>query len=211
MNLYFDNLQRTFFKWAEQKPDGRFNMRLRTYGENPGDGATCHFEVKEKRRDVVVKTRGSLKGGHPERLWEDTAAVMAAAGNEEGRSNLELFLRRAMSYDAHPVLQTQYRRIAWFGRFEDYARVTIDINMRWRPVDRMELSIDPAQMRPSDLPENLTPGTNAVLELKCERDQVPWWMLDLIRSLNLKHTGFSKFASATREELRRPRPRLAAW
>jgi len=37
------------------------------------------------------------------------------------------------------------------------------------------------------------------LELKCPCSQVPFWMIDLIKILNLKQGGFSKFGNAAAE------------
>lgn len=202
-SLYLDSPAQTFFRWKEAGLASRFNMRIRTYGENPEPDGPRFFEVKKKRSDIVEKTRGTIKNGQAERLWTDTDAVLKAA-NPRDYKNLAEFYRLSQTYNAHPILLTQYRRIAWFGLHEDYARVTIDTNMRWREEREFDFSASPSQMRPSDLPDYFRPGANAVLELKCPKAEVPWWMLDLIRYLNLERTSFSKFGAAVRESMRMP-------
>lgn len=201
--LYLDSPVYTFFRWKEAALPERFNMRIRTYGEHPTPESPRFFEVKKKRCDIVEKTRGTLKGGHAERLWTDTSEVLHSASSKD-RKNLEEFYRLSQTWNAHPILLTQYRRIAWFGIHEEYARVTIDTGLRWREERGFDFTALPSQMRPSDLPDYFRPGANAILELKCPKAQVPWWMLDLIRYLNLERTSFSKFGAAVRESLTLP-------
>ena len=209
-SLYLDSPRFTFFNWKELGMEDRFNMRIRTYGENPSQAGPRFFEVKHKHQDVILKTRGTLQDGHPERLWTDLSGTLARVQGME-RRNLERFWQLTETYNANPCVLTQYRRIAWFGVHEDYARVTIDWAMRWRAESGFDFSVDPMQMRPSDGPAYFRPGTNAVLELKCPRDQVPWWMLDMIRALDLRRSTFSKFGNAVSELLcvpkANPRPR----
>lgn len=196
-SLYLDSPQHTFLKWGRYKPEGRFNMRIRAYGDHPEDSHSWHFELKEKSCDQVTKLRGVLRGADPRQLWDDPDSVFRKAKGED-LANLRRFYLRAMTYNATPFVLTQYRRKAWFGTMEDYARVTFDIGMRWREEQGFDFSVDPRQMRPSDLPECFDPGCNAVLELKCAREQIPLWMMDLIRRFDLVRSGFSKFESAGR-------------
>lgn len=207
-NNYLDTPRDTFFKWTLDKRDGRFDMRIRTYGENPRPETTCFFEVKEKRRDVVIKTRGTLRGGRPDRLWTDTPAALEETSGED-RSNLQHFLHQALSWNAEPRFLTQYKRMAWFGLSEDYTRVTIDTSMRWREERTFDHAVpDPRVMTHSDIPFFTAPGADAIMELKCEREQVPWWMLDLIRHLELQLSGYSKFGSASFLSQHRPLARV---
>lgn len=196
-SLYLDSPQHTFLKWGRYKPEGRFNMRVRAYGDHPEDSESWHFELKEKSCDQVTKLRGVLRGADPRQLWDDPDSVFRKAKGED-LVNLRKFYLRAMTYNATPFILTQYRRKAWFGTMEDYARVTFDIGMRWREEQGFDFSVDPRQMRPSDLPERFDPGCNAVLELKCTREHIPIWMMDLIRRFDLVRSGFSKFESAGR-------------
>lgn len=200
-SLYLDSPQRTFYTWKKEQIPERFNMRIRTYGEYPTHDSVRFFEVKYKAQDVVNKSRGTLPHGDAGLLWRNPTEAMQGLPPSD-QKNLAKFYRLSVTYNAHPVLLTQYKRIAWFGLFEDYARVTIDHGMRWRPEIGYDYSIHPHQMRPSDLPEYFEPGTDSVIELKCPKNQVPWWMLDLIQEFNLVRRSFSKFGAASREELK---------
>ena len=203
-SLYLDSPQRTFFHWTQAGKDDRFNMRIRAYSPSPQLWDPHFFEVKHKSSDLVIKTRGSMFHGHPERLWEDPGNVFLESSSAEDLRFLKHFYALSTSWNAAPTLLTQYRRIAWFGVFEEYARVTVDFSLRWREELGFDMTIDPTQMHPTDVPRYFRPGTEAVLELKCPRSDVPWWMMDLIRYLNLERSGFSKFGSATMERLSEP-------
>lgn len=202
-SLYVDSPRYTLLRAGSAKPDGRFNMRIRTYGEHPERSTNWHFEIKEKSSDLVTKYRGVMSGSSPSELWENPDRVLACAIGED-HENLGKFLHRVLSYNLHPFILTQYRRKAWFGTSEAYARVTLDTGMRWREERAFDFSIADREMRPSDLPERFDPGCDAVLELKCAREQVPVWMLELIRRFGLVRSGFSKFESASRELLLLP-------
>ena len=196
-SLYLDTPRHTFLKWGCHKPEGRFNMRIRAYGNQPDHSEAWHFELKGKSCDQVTKIRGLHRGSDPRLLWDDPDAVFLNAKGED-LANLRKFYLRAMTYNAAPFVLTQYRRKAWFGTMEDYARVTLDIGMRWREEEGFDFSVDPRDMRPSDLPDRFDPGCNAVLELKCSQQQIPMWMMDLIKRFGLVRSGFSKFESAGR-------------
>ena len=98
-SLYLDSPKYTFFHWKEAGLENRFNMRIRTYGENPSPDGPRFFEIKCKRAAIVEKTRGTLQGGNAIRLWSDTANVLSQS-QEKDRNNLELFYRNAITYNA---------------------------------------------------------------------------------------------------------------
>lgn len=202
-SLYFDSYKRTFFNWKNEQLADRFNMRVRTYGKNPDKKGKQFLEVKRKRGDLVTKSRGILP-------WNQVEPYLSGAYNpDEETKGLSAFKVRAWQYGAYPQLLTQYRRKAWFGISEEYARVTVDTELRWRLEDGYNFCVDDSDMIPTDLPDYFEPGTNAVLELKCTKSEVPWWMIDIIRELNLQRRSFSKYGSAVLESMRLPGYRSA--
>lgn len=204
-SLYLDSPRYTLLRLGAAKPEHRFNMRIRAYGEHPESAGSWHFEIKEKSSDLVTKFRGVVRGARPEDLFEDSDRVLSGAEGED-LANLRKFLHRTLSYNLRPFVLTQYRRKAWFGTSDAYARVTLDIGMRWREERDFDFRAPEADMMPSDLPERFDPGCDAVLELKCSREEVPMWMIGLIQSCGLVRSGFSKFESAGSQCLCLPRP-----
>lgn len=197
-NLYLDSPQWTFFNWRKQRLHDRFNMRIRTYGEHPDPEGVFHFEVKRKVNRVCYKSRATVQGRNPEYVFHVPPNEWALKKPKDEKF-LKDFILRTEQYNARPRLLTQYRRRAWFGVTEEYSRVTIDTGMRWREENGFDYTVDTARMHDSGIPRYFAPGTDAVLELKCPTQQVPFWMIDLIRALNLKQGNFSKFGAAATE------------
>lgn len=197
-NLYLDSDNWALYTMRKNGLNDRFNMRIRTYGEHPDPNGTYHFEVKRKVGRVCYKSRATVKGRNPGYIFDTPPAEWGLAKAKD-ETYLKDFLLKSLQYDTHPRLLTQYRRRAWFGVTEEYSRVTIDTGMRWREETDFDYTVNTAYMHDSGLPRYFAPGTDAVLELKCPTQQVPYWMIDLIRALNLKQGNFSKFGAAATE------------
>ncbi len=197
-NLYLDSPHWTFLNWKKARLLDRFNMRVRTYGEHPDPQGVFHFEVKRKIRNVCFKSRATIKGVSPEFVFKNPKESWPVRTERE-QQYLEEYLYKVNTFNARPRLLTQYKRRAWFSTTEEYSRVTIDTSMRFREENGFDYTVDPHYMSSTGLPRFFNPGCDAVLELKCPCAQVPYWMIDLIRALNLKQSGFSKFGNAAAE------------
>ena len=194
-NLYLDTPTHLFFRMRQAGMDERFNMRIRTYGDE--EMKLWFFEVKHKTRGFVRKTRAKITDPVwfnylKEGTWPETNWALART------DYAHQFISRALSYQAAPVVFTQYRRKAYFSTIDDYARVTFDINLRY--VGRNQYTFERQGLRGYDHQAYFAPYTDVVLELKCEA-KAPWWMLDLIRRFNLQRANFSKFAFAVNESM----------
>jgi SPX domain protein involved in polyphosphate accumulation len=193
-NLYLDTPDYLFFRRSIEGIEGRFNMRIRNYGDeiNP----LYFLEIKKKNGGFVKKTRAKI---YDLKWFEDLSHfTMPNTQNEFVKNDFAYdFAYNVLSYGAAPVVFTQYRRKAYFSHIDDYARVTFDKDMRFIPRDHygFERSKD---MKYYDYPEYFEPETHVVLELKCEA-RVPFWIIDLIRHFNLERSGFSKFLFAVNE------------
>jgi len=197
-NLYLDSDDWALLRMRKNGLHDRFNMRIRTYGEHPDPQGSFHFEVKRKVGRVCYKSRATVKGRNPGYLFETPESEWKLT-KEKDLHYMRDFMLKTQQYCTRPRLLTQYRRRAWFGLYEEYSRVTIDTGMRWREENGFDYSVETRQMHDSGLPRYFAPGTDAVLELKCPTQQVPYWMIDLIRALNLKQGNFSKFGAAATE------------
>ena len=60
-----------------------------------------------------------------------------------------------------------------------------------------------AEFAPTDVETVFDEGTSVVLELKCPAKNVPLWMVDLIRTFELKRRGFSKYSAGMAQVFRR--------
>lgn len=191
-NLYFDSPNYLFLRRRIEHNANRFNMRIRSYADNPG---TLYFlEIKHKIGDVIRKYRSMgndnmwfmpfIYSGHEAKL---------NFRNETEKKNRLLFERLLQTYRAGPKVLTQYRRKAYVSEVDDYARVTFDVNLRCMREERYNLNPFEDQMVSCDAEVIFDPGCSVILELKCQTTKVPLWMLDLIKYFNLRRRSFSKY------------------
>jgi len=188
----------------ERKCFARFKLRIRTYGTDSNPSAPVFFELKRKVGIVIIKSRARIKRGqfktdiivHPER------APMLKSPKEN--NNFLEFCRVSNAIGARPKMLIRYIRESYFGANDDYARITFDRRLCYRPTREWRLPgeevADFKYWRPLDVQMALRrPFAGYVFELKAMRD-TPTWMIDLVRRFNLGNTGFCKYAAAWRME-----------
>ena len=203
-SLYFDTLNYRFLKLRMWGADHRFNMRVRAYGD--GDVWPYYAEVKYKSPSSVRKFRAPVPSTDWPRFLADGDPPSATGMDEQSAANQRLFLRLARSYAIEPKIFTCYKRRAFVSMLDAYARVTMDIEMRYRPQNPLSAK-DPYSLRAGSDCLNYDTQTiyddqggvdaDVVLELKAEVGAVPLWMMELIRRFELKQIGFSKYLNST--------------
>lgn len=199
-SLYLDSPAWTFLKMRIEDVDNRINMRVRSYGDNPKP--PYFLEIKQKRDGTVRKYRASVRDkGWYRRYTVPGFQTYDGHIDEKEKTNVELFERLVYTYDAAPVVLTQYLRKAWISEVDDYARVTFDVDLRFRPEDSYNPVPGKTDMVSCDHNLFFDPECSVILELKCYTNSVPLWMLDLIRLFDLKRSSFSKYAAGASELL----------
>lgn len=195
-NLYLDTPYYLLLKKRIEDAEDRFNLRIRTYGED-GD-SKAFLEIKRKSCGVIKKKRAAAPGGDWQKMFDD---FRVPSGIKEGktRENINSFLYLVQLYNAAPKVQTQYRRMAFFSVIDSYARVTFDTDLKYIPEESYDARPNKSRMIPYDETNLYDSGCSVVLELKCEAKFVPFWMIDLIRHFNLTRRNFSKYMYAARE------------
>jgi hypothetical protein len=192
-SLYLDSPGFAFMRMRMGGASDRFNLRVRAYGASPRP--PYFLEVKRKQGDIIRKYRARVNDPDLEKVLDPTAEIgpcLAAAGDAE---SAHLFRRLVFAYGAAPVVMTGYRRKAYFSQCDDYARLTFDIGLRYRAESGYRPFAVEEGTAPSD-PETLfDPGSEVILELKCQAKYVPLWMVDLVRTFGLTRRGFSKYAA----------------
>ena len=197
-SLYFDTQNLEFLQKRMYGTDSRVNMRVRAYAD--GTKAPYFMEIKHKKSAVVKKYRATASEDEWPRILTDPSYRVPDSEHGNDRSNKELFLRLATSYAIEPKILTRYRRRAFFSTVDEYARVTMDIDMQCRPEDQYTLVVGDSMFNYDNetiYATNTYTDANVVLELKCNIGEVPMWMLDLICAFDLKQEGFSKYLNST--------------
>lgn len=188
----------------EHKAFSRFKLRIRTYGLDADPRAPVFFEVKRKVGAVIIKSRAKMRRGdyHEKCVVEPSTAPMLKSAKDN--SNFLEFTRVANAISARPKMLIRYIRESYFGANDDYARITFDRRVSYRPTrDWMlpgEELADWRHWRPMDQQLGLRRNfAGYIFELKSMRD-TPTWMLECIERFNLMNTGFCKYATAWRLE-----------
>ena len=181
------------------------NMRVRSYGDT-GE-APFFLEIKQKKVRIVRKFRVSVQDPTWHHILEKPGAKTLRDSDIEGpRNHLDLFLRLAQTYQAEPKVLLQYKRRAYVSQVDDYARVTFDTDLKYRPPTGYRPCVEGAGLIPCDHAAVFDPGCSVILELKCYASQVPLWMVDLIRGFDLLRRRFSKYVTAVREVFQQHKP-----
>lgn len=196
-SLYFDSPNFHLLRTKLAGYPNRFNLRVRSYGADPKP--PYFLEAKQKVLGFVKKTRGRVHDEHWSDWLQECPDLKVA---KELHQNVHSFLRLAIVHNAAPQVLTQYRRKAYLSSEDDYARVTFDRDLRY--TRQTSYSVFPRDECMTNYDhEELFDGHSAdvVLELKSP-PQMPKWMVDLIRTFELRRVGFSKYASAMVEILK---------
>jgi hypothetical protein len=189
----------------ERKTFARFKLRIRTYGK--GGSAPVFLELKRKVGGVIIKSRSKMtmeqyKGdndGRPIVLNPEECEVL---NNPVDNNYFLEYSRIARRVGARPKMLIRYIRESYFGANDDYARLTFDRRICYRPTRNWTIpGIEETDgWRPMDTQTGLNrPFAGYIFELKAMRDS-PKWMLELVERFNLTTTGFCKYATAWRLE-----------
>ncbi|NKC01218.1 MAG: VTC domain-containing protein [Pseudomonadales bacterium] len=199
-SLYFDTLNYRFLNQRLWGADRRFNMRVRSYGD--GREAPYFAELKFKTATYVKKFRAVLELQE----WPGFLHTSELDPLDEVETPRRVFKRMAHAYAIEPKIFTCYRRRAFVSEVDDYARVTMDIDMQYRPQTPL-ICDDPYNLSPdrncisydiqSIYGDEAHYQANVILELKATSGFVPTWMIELIRRFELKQVGFSKYVNSS--------------
>lgn len=198
-SLYFDTPNYEFLRQRIEGKADRFNMRVRTYGN--GESAPYFLEIKNRIgiSGVVKKYRATASEEQWPHILTDPSFRVPSSDASVEKANKELFLRLAISYAIEPKILTKYQRRAFFSTVDQYARVTMDVNMQYRCEHEYNLcsSYNMTNYDNETIYANNTQSEgNVILELKCNAGEVPYWMLDLVKLFDLTQVGFSKYVNS---------------
>lgn len=203
-SLYFDTPDfRLHAANVREAPD-RFKARLRSY---PKTKAPVFFEIKHRIMDVIQKSRAPI----PFDIWPSGLELGFRMTQQEHNVYLERFQTLYHTYHLQPKMLVDYRREAWMSEIDDYARVSIDRNIKCQPINKVSLTANPARWRPID--NNIRTNSAepmCVIELKFY-NRPPRWMVGLVNRLSLIRKQFSKYAYSVASTHINPTLRYAGY
>lgn len=196
-SLYIDSPGFLFLKMRIDDVPNRFNMRVRSYGDEPE--LPYYLEIKQKQGGIIKKFRASVMDETWYRAYTEPGFIGTPCDNVIEDVNRQLFERLVYTYNAAPKILTQYYRKALISEVDDYARITFDTALKFREETDFRPVPGEEPMVSYDHPMAFEPGCNVILELKCYTSSVPVWMIDLIRYFNLQRRSFSKYLAGATE------------
>lgn len=196
-NIYLDSPNFLFLNRRLAGMDHRFNMRIRSYGDNPVFPFFC--EVKHKTMGIVKKHRAKIFEEKWAEIFENKDFSKLDDNEISDLSNYKKnFLRLAFIHDVQPKVFTQYRRKAYASNVDEYARVTFDRDLKYQKRNTYDMSPDESELNHYDNPLKFYDDRNIIMELKCTTN-VPKWFIDMITLFNLERVSFSKYANGVEE------------
>ncbi|ACN15215.1 conserved hypothetical protein [Desulforapulum autotrophicum HRM2] len=197
-SIYLDSPDYLFLRRRLEGVQNRFNLRVRSYGDHPKP--PYFLEIKQKTGGVARKYRAPVMDKEWYKVYTEPGFEPKNDGQSlEEQRNKKLFERMVYTYNAAPKILTQYLRNAWISDVDDYARITFDIDLRFRQEAEYRPVPGHGEMVSCDHTLAFDPGCAVVLELKCYTSRVPLWMVDLIRFFNLERRSFSKYLTGASE------------
>jgi SPX domain protein involved in polyphosphate accumulation len=183
-NLYYDSAERHMLHSKLVGTSYRRKLRVRVYGDKPGDlGGLAMVEIKQRLRRTTQKRRVVLSlaeayelcEGHPPSHWKDAADRQVA---DEVQSLVHALQLR-------PACVISYRRRAFVGsRFEPGLRVTLDTDL-WGASPSLDFGSESP-------PRYLMPRDRAILEIKVD-EKIPKWVCDFVAKHNCQLRRVSKY------------------
>ena len=180
----------------------RFKLRVRTYG-NPVGEYPVFMEIKAKDRNTIIKRRCQIPFAQwGEHLFRDEMIKGVHFKTARETDNFYQFIRLVKQIGARPVMLMRYRRESYFGKADEYSRVTFDSRLEyqqtyawdswgaggvWRCLDNPMM-----QTRRHDKELDFS---GVVLELKALHE-VPQWMVNVVTKMDLWRVGHCKYSNA---------------
>lgn len=180
----------------------RFKLRVRTYG-NPVGEYPVFMEIKAKDRNTIVKLRCQIPFKQwGEHLFGDETIKGVHFKTAKETDNFYQFIRLVKQIGARPVMLIRYRRESYFGKVDEYSRVTFDSQLEyqqtydwnswggggvWRALDNPMM-----QTRRHDKELHFS---GVVMELKALHE-VPQWMVNVVTKMDLWRVGHCKYSNA---------------
>jgi len=185
-NIYYDTPDFQLIRASLEKPVYKEKLRLRSYGVPAPDGKVF-LEIKKKYRGIVYKRRVPM-------TLQEAERYLAGIARPETDCQIlrEIDWFRKFYGDLEPAVCLCYDREAYVDRNNPSLRYTVDTNIRWRR-DQMDLQSGDGGALLLDEEQHL-------LELKVP-GSMPLWLVQLLESLDIRQTSFSKYGAVYQTSL----------
>lgn len=180
-NVYCDTDDYRIIRTSVQKPVYKEKLRLRCYGV-PDNSSPCFLELKKKYKGVVYKRRISAD-------YKNGLLYVNCRNPELPTSQIknELDYFRKIYNNPTPKVSIFYRRTAFYDRNDENVRFTFDKDLRYRNYD--------LDLKNGIYGKLIIPEDRIIMEIKTA-GAVPMWVSEILDTLKIYPTSFSKYGTA---------------
>lgn len=186
-SIYFDTRRMDFYHDKLAGLRRRKKLRIRGYDSLTED-SLVFLEIKRKNGPTITKSRAPIKfSSHLDFIREADLEkyrdILKSVDN--GYQDAKNFLYHLYTSNLVPTIKIIYEREAFFYKFDQKVRLTIDKNLR------SSLIVDSERLYEE---ENIRYGlpSKAIFEVKVYGD-IPLWLQHIIADLKLTQQALSKY------------------
>jgi len=186
-SIYFDTLRLDYYHEKLAGLKRRKKLRIRGY-DKLQDDSLSFLEIKRKNGPTISKSRAPvlyqqlvnlIDSGNIEAYQHSFNVIRN--GYEDARS----FLYHLYKSNLQPTIKIIYEREAYFYKFYNGVRLTLDKNLR------SSLSVNPESLYDEENIIHSLPK-HCILEVKLF-GEIPLWLQDIISILELRQEAVSKY------------------
>lgn len=180
-SIYYDTPDKRLIRASVEKPIYKEKLRLRSYGV-PGDSTDCFLELKKKYKGIVYKRRIVTP-------YSDGVAYMEGIENALKPSQIknEIDYFKAYYGTLSPSVDIFYNRLAFYDKEDPNVRLTFDSGILYRDNE--------LNLKNGIYGERVLPDGIYLMEIKTA-GAMPLWTAEMLSSLKIYPTSFSKYGTA---------------
>lgn len=180
-SIYYDTPDKRLIRASVEKPIYKEKLRLRSYGV-PGDSTDCFLELKKKYKGIVYKRRIVTP-------YSDGVAYMEGIENALKPSQIknEIDYFKAYYGTLSPSVDIFYNRLAFYDKEDPNVRLTFDSGILYRDNE--------LNLKNGIYGERVLPDGIYLMEIKTA-GAMPLWAAEMLSSLKIYPTSFSKYGTA---------------
>ncbi|MDX1412857.1 MAG: polyphosphate polymerase domain-containing protein [Candidatus Promineifilaceae bacterium] len=192
-SLYYDTPDYMAYQQKISGQAERHKLRIRAYGDDPGQSPLIRLEVKSRYVSFIYKVVVNLSR---QEYLELECALKHRQVPHQLLSNKDMsteFVRLKHQYNFEPRILLQYRRQAYERVELNRVRVNFD--------DELVACRDLDILGPMRGARSLLRYGHSIFEIKVD-NVLPYWLHQLISKYNLNNQAFSKFCYSVQSEAR---------
>ncbi len=188
-SVYLDTTALDFYQEKLSGLKRRKKVRIRGYNDKSST-SIVFLEIKRKNGPTIKKSRAMVMYHDLQNLLAEGDVkkyVKSKNGSEPAYQEANNFFYYLNKLSLIPAIKVIYEREAFYYRFDDSLRITIDSNLR----SSLDVSFNNLHTE-----ENLTyalPG-KAILEIKFEKE-IPVWLQNILIKFKLSQQALSKYTN----------------